>query len=230
MANSTKLSQQSKISASNKKIINSYIGRCTLAKTYAVIRNCIPGHTYYMVSDLVWDKDFPKAWPYETKDEIDTVHSIAKWMSSDPDLGRIEVVKANVTNVYFDSRYQGIKDDNVDDGMHPACYHLNRTSPATQFIAIMNTHGKDKFWVNNSNPHERDLPQLLPYETKHEKDCANKIADTYARREDTDKIGLVMVNITKTAATFNEKKRTKVVDRSILLAAAKKKKEQKNEQ
>jgi hypothetical protein len=199
------------------------IGRNELAKTYAVIKNCIPGHTYYMVSNLYWDKDFPKAWPYETEDEIETVNSIAKWYSSDPDLGRIEVAKANVTSVVFKAKYKGDKCDLYDlvGGVHPSSYVLNRTSPATQFISIMNEHNNRKFWINGSEIYEKDVPQLLPYEEKHEKDMANKIADTYAMINGTGDVSLVMVNITKPVKSFNEKKRAK---RDLAAAAPKLKK------
>lgn len=208
---------------SKRNILTCNIGRSELAKTYAVIKNCIPGHTYYMVSNLHWDKDFPRAWPYETAEEISAVNDIAKWQSSDSDLGRIEIAKANVTSVVFKARYKGEKMDlyDIEDGMHPAMYVLNRTSPATQFISIMNEYNGRRYWINNSEIYEKDVPQFLPYEEKNEKEAANKIADTYAMMNGTGEVSLVMVNITKSVKVFNEKKRPK---RDLIAAASKFKK------
>lgn len=211
-----------------QKSKSSVIGREELAKTYAVIKNCIPGHTYFMISDFHWEKEFPKAWPYETKDEIDTVDSIAKWYSSDPDTGRVEVAKANVTNVIFSSRYKGEKYNiyDIEGGMHPSAYHLVRTSPASQFVAIMNDINGKRYWINGSDMFDRDMPQLLPYEEKNEKEMANKIADTYAMNEQTGDIYLVMVNIVKSTKSFSEVKRPR---RSIIASCTTKKKGNKDE-
>ena len=210
------------IKATNKKLI--YTCREEIAKTYAVLKNCIPGHTYYYAGGHVWDKDFPKAWPYETKDEIETVNDIAKWHSGDPDLGRIEIAKANVTSVIFNAKYQGPKFDfdEIEDGLGTHCYSLSRTSPATQFVAIINEQNNSKYWINGAFAYDKEMPQLLPYETKHEKDSANKIADTYAKDSSMGKVSLVMINISKSIKVFSEKKRIKI-DRSAMASLTKKK-------